>query len=66
MNPAVFDAVMTAIARHIDDLPTDLRDRFDKLIDSKDFTENSSFRTTDVDAVRGRLELAEEFLVGTK
>jgi hypothetical protein len=50
MNPAVFDAVFTTIAKQDGELPADLRDRCDKLMNSPEFDEKSSYRTTDVDA----------------
>lgn len=64
MNPAVFDAVFTAIAEHDGEPPANLRDRCDALMNGTEFNENSSYRTTDVDAVKRRLELARETLFG--
>ncbi len=64
MNPAVFDAVFTTIAKHEGELPADLRDRCDTLMNSPEFNENSSYRTTDVDAVKQRLKLTRETLFG--
>ena len=63
MNPAVFDAVFTTIAKNDGPLPPDLRERCDKLMNSDDFKENASYRTTDVEAVRHRLELARTHLL---
>src|SRR5438132_10084544 len=58
MNPAVFDAVFTTIAKHPGALPADIKDRHDSLLNSKEFTDNASYRTTDVKAVEERLKLA--------
>ncbi|MFG0276277.1 MAG: DUF262 domain-containing protein [Phycisphaerales bacterium] len=66
MNPAIFDAVFTSIAKHEGQVPSDLRDRCDTLINSDEFDQNASYRTTDVDAVRRRLELADQTLFGAK
>ncbi|KKM60981.1 hypothetical protein LCGC14_1536310 [marine sediment metagenome] len=63
MNPAVFDAVFTTIAKNDGTLPPDLRARCDRLMNSAEFDVNASFRTTDVDAVRRRLELARTHLL---
>lgn len=62
MNPAVFDAVFTTIAKYDGTLPPDLRTRCDTLMNSSEFDQNASYRTTDVDAVRRRLELARTHL----
>lgn len=58
MNPAVFDAIFTAIAQHDGELPKDIKDRCDSLIYDEEFETNSAKRTTDVSAVERRLELA--------
>ena len=58
MNPAVFDAVFTAIASHPRPLPADFKDRFGRLVKSNEFKSSASYRTTDADAVGSRLKLA--------
>lgn len=62
MNPAVFDAVFTVVAKHGSDLPNDFRKRFEKLTQSTAFKNNSSYRTTDVDEVTQRLKLVRQCL----
>jgi Protein of unknown function DUF262 len=64
MNPAVFDAVFTTIARHAGQLPADVKDRHDALLNSKEFKDNASHRTTDVKAVEERFKLARTLLFG--
>jgi hypothetical protein len=59
MNPAVFDAVFTTIAKHAGPLAADFKDRHDALVNSPEFTENVSVSTTDVKAVKARLDLAD-------
>jgi hypothetical protein len=66
MSPAVFDAVFTTIAKHSGDLPSDLRDRCDALVNSKEFESKASYRTTDADAVADRLKLAKTRLFNDK
>jgi hypothetical protein len=65
MNPAVFDAVFTCIARYQGKLRKDLKSCYDQLIASSDFRDNSSYRTTDVREVKQRLHLAKMNLVDT-
>jgi hypothetical protein len=59
MNPAIFDAVFTTVAKHVDNLPRDFAARFKALLANKDFYANASFRTTDPEAVTKRFALAE-------
>lgn len=66
MNPPVFDAAFTAIAKHLDALPDDLDVRFRSLMKSQEFVNNSSYRTTDAEEVKERLRLAESFLIGAE
>lgn len=58
MNPAVFDAVFTAVAEHPASLPDTFKDRCNGLIRSEEFKSSASYRTTDADAVERRLGLA--------
>ncbi len=64
MNPAVFDAVFTTVARHPGTLASNFKDRHDALINSVDFSESTSESTTDVKVVKTRLDLANERLFG--
>jgi hypothetical protein len=64
MNPAVFDAVFTAIAMRPGQLPADAKDRCEALVRSDEFKSSASYRTTDADAVAHRLELAQTRLFG--
>ena len=66
MNPAVFDAVFTTIAKHAGTLPADLRERCDILMNNSTFGTHASYRTTDVEAVARRLELARTTLFDAK
>ncbi len=66
MNPAIFDAIFTAIAKHTGPIPKDLKDRAKQLMASEAFTSKASFRTTDSDAVENRLKLATTQLFSTK
>lgn len=58
MNPAMFDAVFTAVAEHPGQLASDFKSRFVALVKSDEFKTNSSFRTTDAEPVANRLSLA--------
>ncbi len=64
LNAAVFDAVMTAFSKHLDEIPVDVRDRYVRLIKDKNFDTNTRTSTTDVDTVKQRLSQAEKVLFG--
>ncbi|MGH8615445.1 MAG: hypothetical protein ACREYF_26340 [Gammaproteobacteria bacterium] len=64
LNAAIFDAVMTAFSKHLDEIPIDIKDRYTRLTKDKDFDTNTRNGTTDVDTVRQRLSQAEILLFG--
>lgn len=61
-NSSVFDSVAVAVSKHIDEIPRDLKNRWDELAKSEDLRENVMGGTTDVDQVRSRIRLAEDAL----
>ena len=62
LNAAVLDSVMTAFARHLDEIPEDIKKRYNKLIKDEKFDRNTRSSTTDVEVVQGRLRQAAEQL----
>ena len=64
LNAAVFDAVMVAFSNHIDVVPEDIKERYERLIVNKEFDDNTRQSTTDVDTVRKRFEKANTILFG--
>ena len=62
LNAAVLDAVMTAFSRHLDEIPEDVRERYDELIRDENFERNTRSSTTDVEVVQARLRQAAEQL----
>ena len=58
LNAAVLDAVMTAFSGHLDEIPEDIRERYDELIRDEDFEKNTRSSTTDVEVVQARLRQA--------
>lgn len=59
LNAAVFDSVMSAFARHLPRRPTDIQKRYRALIEDEGFDGYTRSGTTDVEVVKGRMELAE-------
>ncbi len=62
LNAAVFDAVFVAFARNAGPLPTDIQERYKRLLADEEFQKSTSRATTDVEAVRRRIALTSEYL----
>jgi hypothetical protein len=63
LNAAVYDAVFVALA-HADPMPSDLRARYKRLKQNKDFMECTISGTTADAVVRQRIAVAKEVLLG--
>ena len=63
LNAAVCDSVMLAFAQS-NEIPDDIRDRYEKLKHEQNFTAATTATTTKVAAVKERLELAKRLLFG--
>ena len=62
LNSAVFDCVMVSFARNLQQVPNDLRQRYDTLKRNENFLKHVLSATTDADAVRTRFQLARQIL----
>ncbi len=63
-NSSAFDSVFCAFARHLDAIPDEVGERYEKLAESSEFEDLVKGGTTDVEQVRGRLALVDEVLFG--
>ena len=61
INAAVFDSVTVAFAKD-SKIPKDIKNRYLKLLANVNYQDTITAHTTDVDAVKQRLELAQEVL----
>jgi len=61
INAAVFDSVMVAFSKNAK-IPSNISQRYKKLLSNKTYAETIKAHTTDTDTVKQRLELAEEVL----
>nr|VFK24927.1 MAG: Protein of unknown function DUF262 [Candidatus Kentron sp. MB]VFK30061.1 MAG: Protein of unknown function DUF262 [Candidatus Kentron sp. MB]VFK75034.1 MAG: Protein of unknown function DUF262 [Candidatus Kentron sp. MB] len=59
LNAAVFDSVMTAFSKHLEEIPGDIKGRYDRLTKSAEFGKHTRNWTTDEETVRTRFRLAE-------
>jgi len=64
LNAAVCDSVLTAFSSGLNNVPPDIRDRFDKLVGDEAFRRSVSSGTTDKEVVGFRLNAASTRLFG--
>jgi len=64
LNAAVFDSVMVAFSRHLEEIPEDIDSRYKELINKEEFDNNTRAGTTDVDVIQRRFRQAEQQLFG--
>jgi len=62
LNPSVFDAAFVSFAKHPENWPADIVDRYTRLKADNDFKDYSSAATTDTEIVKNRLNLVERVL----
>lgn len=63
INLAAMDSVFSILISHRGSLPNDLKNRFERLLQDDAYQEVIFFNTSDKDAVRKRLEIAETYLI---
>ena len=64
LNAAVFDSVFVAFATNPDKIPTDLKARYEALLESADYKTYILSGTTDEEVVTKRLNEAQKILFG--
>ncbi len=64
VNVAVMDSVMVAFSENLDSIPTDIRERYDRLRADEEFIARTRQGTTDVTIVRERFHQAKMALFG--
>lgn len=63
-NSSAFDSVFRAFALHLNEIPHDVAERYEQLSKSDEFEALVKGGTTDVEQIRGRIQLAEDVLFG--
>jgi hypothetical protein len=63
LNSSALDAVFVAILSSHSRLPSDLGDRFKKLLKDKEFTKATFYSTSDKSVIKERFKIAQEFLL---
>lgn len=62
INPALLDSIMVAFSKNLDRIPTNIKKRYDTLVNTQQFKDDCRNATTDVNVVKRRFEKAEETL----
>jgi len=62
LNSSAYDSVMVAFSKNLDNIPSDIEERYSTLVKNEKFDNFTSRATTNVRTVKNRLELAEEIL----
>lgn len=64
LNAAVFDSVMVAFAQHKGKVPPNMQGRYQDLLSDERYLDVTTSHTTDVEALRDRIDLARRYLFG--
>ena len=64
LNAAVFDSVMVAFARNLNNIPDDIKKRYHVLVEDSDFKNATTSGTTAPNIVHQRISTAEKILFG--
>ena len=62
LNASVLDSVSVAFTKHLDDIPEDIEERYNLLVENIDFRSRTTTGTTDVKIVHERMKIAERDL----
>lgn len=64
INSAVFDSVMLAFAKNADNIPSDIKDKYDRLCTNKEYMKYCGQSSGDNSYVRYRIQMANDYLFG--
>lgn len=62
INPALFDSIMVAFSKNLDRIPSNIKERYNLLINHQQFKDDCRDATTDVNVLKRRFETAEKML----
>ena len=63
-NTSIFDSIFCTVLKHIDHLPEDLKERYERLVKDQKFVEYTTLGTTDTKVVKARFEYVERLIIG--
>lgn len=64
INSAVFDSVMLAFAKNMNNVPSDIKDKYDRLCTNKEYIKYCGQSSGDNSSVRNRIQMANDYLFG--
>ena len=64
INSAVFDSVMLAFAKNMNDAPVDIKDKYDRLCSNQEYIKYCGKSSGDNSSVRNRIQMANDYLFG--
>lgn len=64
INSAVFDSVMLAFTKNINNIPTDVKDKYERLCTNKEYIKYCGQSSGDNSSVRYRIQMANDYLFG--
>lgn len=62
INSAVFDSVMLAFAKNMNNVPSDIKDKYDRLCTNKEYIKYCGQSSGDNSSVRNRIQMANDYL----
>lgn len=64
INASVFDSIMLAFAKNLDNIPVDIKDKYEKLCCNKEYNKFCGQSSGDNNSVRNRIQMANDYLFG--
>ncbi len=64
INSAVFDSIMLAFAKNINNVPIDIKDKYERLCTNKEYIKYCGQSSGDNSSVRYRIQMANDYLFG--
>lgn len=62
INSAVYDSIMLAFAKNLNNVPKDIKDKYDKLCTNQEYLKYCGKSSGDNSSVRNRIQMANDFL----
>lgn len=64
INASVFDSIMLAFSKNLDNIPDDIQDKYDRLCSNKEYIKYCGQSSGDNNSVRNRIQMANDYLFG--
>ena len=64
INSAVFDSIMLSFAKNLNNIPNDIKDKYDRLCLNQEYMKYCGKSSGDNNSVRNRIQMANDYLFG--